>query len=170
LEIVRQFLPLVNVQDRDGMTMLHCAALYNEDCNALKEMLDVQGVNVNLADKEGHTALQYAIAHKGAKKYPAKVEMVKLLLAAGANKHLKDKNGKIPLDWAESTQHHEMIKLLTEPRPQPEHKVEDGRTLSLSEAENAHTSRGRGGDDPESVQRLVEGASFGNEQEKELNA
>lgn len=66
--------------------------------------------------------------------------------------------------WAKITQHHEMIKLLTEPTPQPEHKVEDGRTLSLSEAENAHTSRGRGGDDPESVQRLDEGASFGNEQ------
>ena len=84
IPLVRKHLRYVNMKDNEGLTPLHYAVLYNKNSTVLKLLLSVEGVRVDLKDKKGQTALHKAVTVRKTP-YGVKLEMAKLLLAAGAN-------------------------------------------------------------------------------------
>jgi ankyrin repeat protein len=80
-------------------------AAYKKDRVIVKQLLDA-GVDPNTFGPHGHSALHAAAAN-------GDVAMIKLLVARGARKDLKDKehNGT-PLDWAHFFKHHEAAESL----------------------------------------------------------
>lgn len=72
----------------------------------VRRLLDTPGTNVNAQNELGRTALSWA-SSKG------HIEVVKALLAAGADKNLQDGIGKdTPLIWALENRHREIAMLL----------------------------------------------------------
>lgn len=92
----------VNIQNNNGEALLH-EAIYNIEI--MKLLIDAKAdINIQVPasskgfySKEyiGKTALHFAVKNK-------KVEIIKLLLAAKANKNIKDNYGKIALDYAQT--------------------------------------------------------------------
>ena len=65
----------------------------------------VEGVDVNSADGQGNTALMLAVATE-------RLDVVKILLDAGADVKLTDKNEKTALQLAERLKNKKLIKLI----------------------------------------------------------
>ncbi|KAL3071170.1 hypothetical protein niasHT_038440 [Heterodera trifolii] len=63
------------------------------------------GANINSVDINGMTPLILATSLE-------KIEIVRLLLDAGANRNIQDKEGKIALDYAVLSDHDGLISLL----------------------------------------------------------
>jgi ankyrin repeat protein len=79
----------VNVQDNRGMTPLHFAA---ENFRiAVAELLVANGANVNCQDIFGKSPLHTAVLFSR-----GRGEMINLLLAEGADRHLQTKTGVTP--------------------------------------------------------------------------
>ena len=78
----------VNVQDFDGWTPLHWAAM--EGHKKIAELLIANGADVNLKDNLGWTALLIT-DHK---------KIAELLIANGADVNLKNMDGNTPLQYA----------------------------------------------------------------------
>ncbi len=76
----------------------------NGDMKRLKELLD-SGINVNIQDEVGATALTWA-------SYCGDIEMVRELIQAGADMNIKDTKGKTALNYAKDNGHNDMIELL----------------------------------------------------------
>lgn len=76
------------------------------DNNTMKLALEKDVTLINKANKEGKTALLEAARH-------GSIETVKILLSAGADKQMKNKNGKTPLDIAKKTQNNAVARLLS---------------------------------------------------------
>ena len=84
----------VNVQDFDGWTPLHWAAM--EGHKKIAELLIANGADVNMKSSSlGRTPLQHA-AQLGHKK------IAELFIAKGADVNAKSEGGHTPVDWAES--------------------------------------------------------------------
>lgn len=77
------------------------------DVELLKEQLAKDSSNIDLLSSEGMSVLHYA-ADKG------NVEMVQLLLDAGANVNILDAESQSPLTYALICEHVEVIKILLE--------------------------------------------------------
>jgi tankyrase len=98
--------------DKNGVTPLHFAVRFRSP--AAVETLLQHGANPNQACKRsGSTPLHRAVTTTGApatagKQGEAK-EIIKLLLASGADPALKNKNGKTPADYVNDP---EVLKLL----------------------------------------------------------
>ncbi len=99
----------VNAQNNDGMTALMAAASSN-DAEIVMHLLQTKGIDVNVKDKFGRTALFYALDFRNSYRGKSKVEQIKLagaqrwivaaLLQKGAKVNIKDERGKTPLMMA----------------------------------------------------------------------
>ena len=93
----------VNVQDFDGWTPLHWAAM--EGHKKIAELLIANGADVNLKNMDGNTPLQYAAM-------AGQIGIAKLLLIKEADLNTKNINDKRPLDVAIKLNHPETAALL----------------------------------------------------------
>lgn len=92
-----------NLKFKDGMTLLHVAAIYG-DTNHIKILLK-KGVDVNARDEKGETAL-----HKAARK--GRIDMVKVLVRNGADITIKNDSGKTALYIAAEKDHYDIVRYL----------------------------------------------------------
>lgn len=91
----------VNAHDHAGFTPLHYAA--QNYFPQLAALLIEHGANLELEDKFGNTPLWRATMHaKG------RGEVITLLLAAGADRHHRNKSDASPLDVAETIANYDM--------------------------------------------------------------
>ena len=90
----------VNAKAKGGFTALYMACLKGKT-EVVRKLLDAHA-DVNAADLEGRTPLFAAVGNPQQAK-PGDIEIVKLLIAAGAKPQMKDKRGFKALDYAERT-------------------------------------------------------------------
>lgn len=81
---------LIDACNLEGVTGLHCAVEINQT-SICKLLVQGAGANVNVADEYGWTPLHGA-AHKGC------LEIISILLSAGADVEARDISGKTPTD------------------------------------------------------------------------
>lgn len=89
-----------------------------------------KGINVNVRDKDGATALMWA------ENLP---DIVNLLLEEGADINAVDKNSATALMWASDNGHTEKVKLLLRKDANVNAKDKDGRTALMDAADGGHT-------------------------------
>jgi len=86
----------INYQDGIGNTALHYAAS-NGSVEVLNELLEYDGCDVDYVNRiEGATPLHLAVKIEQPE---LRALIVDSLLDAGANTHMKDKEGQVPLDY-----------------------------------------------------------------------
>lgn len=88
---ISKFVDYINEFSFYDMTPLMCAC-FGEAKYTVKELIE-NGADVNLANKEGKTALMYA-ASRG------NMAIIRYLIQSGANRDAKDKDGKTYQDYA----------------------------------------------------------------------
>ena len=93
----------IHATDKNGVTALHHAVRFRSP-TAVKTLIE-RGANVNQAcRRNGSTPLHRAVTQTGAPgtagRQEAAVEIIRLLLAAGADPSIANKSGKIPADYA----------------------------------------------------------------------
>lgn len=93
-----------NKGDYRGMTPLHYAALYGRGDSVIPVLIDV-GVSVNVREASGLTPLHCAATGDSE-------ATVKLLLASGADKNLKDGFGSTPAKTAELNNKAELARVI----------------------------------------------------------
>jgi ankyrin repeat protein len=93
----------VNAKDKDAMTALTYAAMWNH--REIVLLLITRGADINAQDSMAMTPLIYAASNG----HQATVE---LLLAKGADVRVKAKDGKTALKWAEEGGYKDMAELL----------------------------------------------------------
>ena len=100
-----------NIADSQGAFPLsEAAAKAGANPNVVKRLLDA-GANVNAQEANKGTALIYAASNKSIAPQ-TRTEIVKLLLAKGADKSLKDDKGKTALDWAKESKSADVVDIL----------------------------------------------------------
>jgi tankyrase len=93
----------IHATDKNGVTALHHAVRFRSPA-AVKALVE-HGANVNKAcRRNGSTPLHRAVTQTGAPKTAGKQDaardIVKILLAAGADPSIENKSGKTPADYA----------------------------------------------------------------------
>jgi uncharacterized protein len=109
LAIARELIRLgavVNVHDRNGESPLHFAARSNSV--SVAKMLLKAGAVVDATDGYGNTPLSRAVFES-----KGRGEMIKLLLAHGADKKRNNNHGVSPEDLARSIANYDVAKFLT---------------------------------------------------------
>jgi len=112
-----------NIQNKDGDTPLHSAAL-NGKSEVVKLLLE-HGADPNIQNKDGmtplHFATEYSPWHFAARYSPwdsaterGYLRVVKLLLEHGADPNIQNKDGMTPLHFATERGSPEVVKLLLE--------------------------------------------------------
>ena len=84
----------INKQNKYGYSCLH-RAIGGHHWDTVKFLLD-EGIDINLKDKEGNTALRYMVDHMEFN-YEEGMRVIKRLLDMGADVNEPDKNGTTPL-------------------------------------------------------------------------
>lgn len=92
----------IHATDKNGVTALHHAVRFRSAA-AAKALIN-GGANVNQAcRRNGSTPLHRAVMQTGAPgtagRHAAAIEIVRLLLAAGADPSIANKSGKKPIDY-----------------------------------------------------------------------
>jgi uncharacterized protein len=92
----------IHAADKNGVTALHHAVRFRSP-SAVKTLIE-RGANVNQAcRRNGSTPLHRAVTQTGAPgtagRHAAAVEIIRLLLAAGADPLISNKSGKKPADY-----------------------------------------------------------------------
>jgi ankyrin repeat protein len=82
-----------NVADQNGATPLHVAAYCADKTDVLDLILEKEKVDINRRDKDGQTALHYAVRGK-------RLDNVDYLLENGADPAIRDENGDTPVHLA----------------------------------------------------------------------
>lgn len=94
------------LEDPDETDLMRAAA--KEDLKAVQQLLSAAtAANVNALDQTGQTALILACQNP-----KANSDVVKALLAAGADANLRSRNGYTALTWAQARDNHEVVRLL----------------------------------------------------------
>jgi uncharacterized protein len=93
-----------DVNYNSGMGTALMAAVMSGNPRIVEKLIQAEA-NLNLADKDGKTALIYATFFN-------KNDLVKLLIQAGVDKNSKDTDGRIALDYANFNKNTELIILL----------------------------------------------------------
>lgn len=120
----------VDKQDRNGITLLMKAAKAGNDWDI--QNLLANNANVQLRDKEGWTALMYAV------RYQNNLSIVKKLIEAGAHVRVRNNYNSTPLLMAANyTQNPEILKLLLKNRTASEDEVYAAFILVLTSEEGA---------------------------------
>ena len=93
----------IHAADKNGVTALHHAVRFRSP-EAVKTLIE-RGANVNQAcRRNGSTPLHRAATQTGAPgtagRQSAAIEIIRLLLAAGADSSITNKSGKTPADYA----------------------------------------------------------------------
>lgn len=100
-------------EDPDETSLMHAAE--KEDLDALQPLLaSSTKAEVNALDQEGQTALIFAC-----KNPKAKPDVVKALLAAGADVNLRARDGYAPLTWALARNNAEVARILRQAGAKP---------------------------------------------------
>src|SRR5436309_6281842 len=92
----------IHATDKNGVTALHHAVRFRSP--AAVKILIARGANVNQAcRRNGSTPLHRAVTQTGAPgtagRQAAAIEIIRLLLAAGADPSITNKSGKKPVDY-----------------------------------------------------------------------
>jgi tankyrase len=92
----------IHATDKNGVTALHHAVRFRSPA-AVATLIE-HGANVNqVCRRSGSTPLHRAVTQTGAPgtagRNPAAIEIIRLLLAAGANPSIANKSGKKPADY-----------------------------------------------------------------------
>jgi ankyrin repeat protein len=82
-----------NVADENEATPLHVAAYCANTIDVIKLILETKQVDINRRDKNGQTALHYAVRRN-------RVKNVRYLLENGADRTIRDENGDTPIHLA----------------------------------------------------------------------
>ena len=93
--LVKKGIP-VDVKDKDGNTPLMDAA-ENGKVKKARTLLEL-GANPKEKNKKGETSLHKAALY--ASMFPAKMDIIKILLEKGADRSVRTSEGKLPLDYA----------------------------------------------------------------------
>lgn len=103
----------LNFQNSYGHTVLHLTAIYSSIIpSSYIEKLLQTGIDPNITDVDGNTALHYIIAGNefiNCNNYICNAELVRILISASANTNIKNKDGKSAIHM---TNNIEIIKLL----------------------------------------------------------
>jgi len=99
----------INLADRSGATALHVATGDGVRLICVKELL-LHGANPNAQDGHGDTPLIAAVKH--AQNEEDATQAVRLLIAAGADPSLSDKEGQSALSWAQRLGRQSVARLL----------------------------------------------------------
>ncbi len=120
----------VDRQDRNGITLLMKAAKAGNDWDV--QNLLANGANVQLRDKEGWSALMYAV------RYQNNLSIVTKLIEAGAHVRVRNNYNSTPLLLAANySQNPEILKLLLKDRTASEDEVYAAFILALTSEEGA---------------------------------
>jgi ankyrin repeat protein len=95
----------VSTQNAQGLTPL-MFGIKSGNAQIVQDILNQPGINVNMQDDTGMTALHYATLEN-------KEPLVRLLLSKGANKTIANSFGKTPLAIAQENRLYNLIKLLS---------------------------------------------------------
>ncbi len=96
----------INLQDNNGMTLLHFAAEYSQTFMA-RQLID-RGIDLEIKDKYGNTALWKAVFNAR-----GNYELVRLLAEHGADVDSLNNAGRSPLIMAETMGDEEMVSILS---------------------------------------------------------
>lgn len=95
----------IDYQDKDGRTLLMLIASKDSQQQILKFTLEQLMASPNLQDRQGKTALHYAVM-------AGDIFFAKLLLQHGANINVQDFEGKTPLFYGVEKNHVQVVNLL----------------------------------------------------------
>ncbi|MHC9062457.1 ankyrin repeat domain-containing protein [Nitrospira sp. CMX1] len=147
----------LRVQLAKGWMPLHEAA-YHGDATAIKNLLaDTCRVDVNARTDHGSTPLHYATKH---------VDIIPILLSAGADLHATDQDGDSPLNWAAESGQLKSAELLIKAGTRIDTKNKNQMTALHWAIQNGHPSIARvlvlAGADVNAVTKYPVGAFPGN--------
>jgi hypothetical protein len=114
-QVIQKYADGLVATDRSQVkrTFLHIA-LFWRNIEALRLLLNVPGINVNIQNRDGDTPLCFVCRMRD-----PPLEMVKMLLAApGINPNIKSFSGTTPLQRAFKHDHLEIVKLLLDKWPE----------------------------------------------------
>jgi ankyrin repeat protein len=102
----------VNITDPTGRNALLVSVGSNQ--KEYIRLLVSKGIDINSQDEDGNTALHYPLSNvlRDKRYLPYSTEIVKILVEEGADPHIKNKEGKSPMDLAEESGENELISLL----------------------------------------------------------
>eukprot|EP00747_Dinoflagellata_sp_TGD_P159228 gnl/TRDRNA2_/TRDRNA2_177874_c0_seq5.p1 gnl/TRDRNA2_/TRDRNA2_177874_c0~~gnl/TRDRNA2_/TRDRNA2_177874_c0_seq5.p1 ORF type:complete len:143 (-),score=28.77 gnl/TRDRNA2_/TRDRNA2_177874_c0_seq5:170-598(-) len=95
----------LNATDGQGAQAIHAASI--ADLNSLHELI-LLGANIHAADASGRQPLHYAAATED------NLETLRFLLSKGANANVKDKNGMLAVDHADTDAARAILQAATE--------------------------------------------------------
>jgi ankyrin repeat protein len=100
-----------DLPDSEGSTPISEQVVKATPNMEIFNLLIEKSKNVDVADNSGSTILLYAAKNDLMPK-ESQIQIIKTLLAKGADKNLKDKKGKTALNWAKTKNNKEAIELL----------------------------------------------------------
>ncbi|XP_043411106.1 ankyrin repeat and death domain-containing protein 1A isoform X1 [Prionailurus bengalensis] len=133
----------IHCKNKDGLTLLHCAAQKGHVPVLAFIMEDLEDVPLDQADKLGRTAFHRAAEH-------GQLDALDFLVGSGCEHSVKDKEGNTALHLAASRGHLTVLQRLVDIRLDLEEQNVEGLTALHAAVEGSH---------PDCVQLLLEAGS-----------
>ncbi len=113
VELLLQHETDLNIPDPTGKNALLASVGSNQ--KDYIRMLVSKGIDINSQDENGNTALHYPLSNviRDKRYLPYSKEMVKILMEEGADPHIKNNEGKSPMDLSRESGENELIDLLS---------------------------------------------------------